>query len=339
VNPRPGTTSVVVVNWNGGQWLDACLRSLVDDAGESTELLLVDNASTDGSADAAERAFPRVRVLRRTDNGGFAAGANAGIRASRGEFVVLVNNDARVRPGYLAAIVAPMTVPGGADVAAVTGRVLLAGRYRRMADGAGADADLVGVDRSRWRRDPGGVRLVNSTGNEMTRSGNGRDRDWLALEEGPAAPVDVFGFNGGSVALRRRALDGVGLLEESLFMYYEDSELSWRLRRAGWRIRYAPDAVTEHQHAASSGTASHFFQVHNTRNRMLVALAHAPWPVVFRALARTIVRLLSGPQRLRTWTALAQALPMAGTALSIRRRTDREAVVSRRDVAAWLVPD
>jgi N-acetylglucosaminyl-diphospho-decaprenol L-rhamnosyltransferase len=339
VSARAGTTSVVVVNWNGGELLHACLRSLVEDAAEGTELLLVDNASTDGSADAAEEAFPGVQVLRRAGNGGFAAGANAGIRAARGEFVVLVNNDARVRPGYLAAIVAPMLADDGADVAAVTGRVLLAERYRRVAETAGAATDLVGVDRARWRRDPGGARLVNSTGNEMTRSGNGRDRDWLAPEEGPAAPAEVFGFNGGSVALRRRALDEVGLLEERLFMYYEDSELSWRLRRAGWRIRHAPGAVTEHQHAASSGTASEFFQVHNARNRLVVALAHAPWPVVLRALARTVARLLTGPHRGRTARALAQALSMVGTALVIRRRTDRSAVVPRRQVGAWLVPD
>lgn len=346
MSAAPVTTSVVVVNWNGGDLLQDCLRSLVEDTrtgGTSgVEIVLVDNASTDGSVERAEELFPGVRVVRRSTNGGFAAGANAGIRAATGEFVVLVNNDARVAPGYLQAIVAPMAAPGGDDVAAVTGRVLLGSRYQPVPPGSEQATDLVGLDAQRWRRSPEGVRLVNSTGNVMTRSGNGRDRDWLAPADlaDPAAPAtEVFGFNGGSVALRRRALEEVGLLETRLFMYYEDTELSWRLRRAGWRILHAPSAVTEHQHAASSGTASAFFQIHNTRNRLVVALAHAPWMVVLKALARTLARLATGPHRGRTARALVETLPLVGVALRIRRSTDRTAVVSRRSLAGWLVPD
>lgn len=342
----PPSASVVVVNWNGGDLLLDCLRSLVDDAGPragaDVEIVLVDNASEDGSAERAREAFPAVRLVRRESNEGFAAGANAGIRASHGQFVVLVNNDAQVRPGFLDAVLAPMRAPGGEDVAAVTGRVLLAGHYRPAPEGTGPDEGLVGHDGRRWLRSPAGepgVRLVNSTGNLMTRSGNGRDRDWLAPEDAPPADRDVFGFNGGCAALRRRALDEVGLLDSRLFMYYEDTELSWRLRRSGWRVVHAPGAVTVHQHAASSGTATAFFQVHNIRNRLVVALAQAPWPVVLRALARTLWRLAAGPYRGRTARALGQALRMAPSALVTRRATDRVATVPRREVARGLVPD
>jgi N-acetylglucosaminyl-diphospho-decaprenol L-rhamnosyltransferase len=337
----PTTISVVVVNWNGGELLLDCLRSLVEDAETvpGTEIVLVDNASTDGSVERAEKQFRGLTCLRRATNDGFAAGVDAGIRASSGEFVVLVNNDARVLPGYLRAIVAPMTGAGGEDVAAVTGRVLLAGRFRPVPAGEEAPSDLVGVDGRRWRRAPDGDQLVNSTGNVVTRSGNGRDRDWLAPADQVRPATDVFGFNGGSVALRRRALDDVGPFETRLFMYYEDTELSWRLRRAGWRIEHAPAAVTEHQHAASSGTATAFFQVHNTRNRLVVALAHAPWAVVLRALARSLVRLATGPHRDRTARALAQAAVLVPFALGIRRAVDRSATVPRREVAAMLVRD
>ncbi|GAA3154308.1 glycosyltransferase family 2 protein [Blastococcus jejuensis] len=342
---RPAA-SVVVVNWNGGDLLQDCLRSLAADAEGAgpggVEIVLVDNASEDGSAEVAQRTVDSLRVVQRQRNEGFAAGANAGIRASGGEFVVLVNNDARVEPGFLAAILEPMRRPGGEDVAAVTGRVLLADRYRPAPAGTGPDEGLVGHDGSRWVRvgpDEPGHRLLNSTGNLMTRSGNGRDRDWLSPEDSPPAAVDVFGFNGGCAALRRGALDQVGLLEASLFMYFEDTDLSWRLRRAGWRIVHAHGAVTQHQHAASSGTATAFFQIHNTRNRLLVALAQAPWPVVLRALARTLWRFAAGPHRGRTARAMGQALRMAPSALRRRRATDRSATVSRREVAGWLVPD
>lgn len=337
--------SVVVVNWNGGELLQECLRSLVADAaecGSDVEMVLVDNDSHDGSVEAAERDFPELRVVRRPTNEGFAAGANAGILASTGSVVVLVNNDARVEPGFLRAITAPMTGPGTEDVAAVTGRVLLAGRFRPAPEGAGPEEGLIAADGRRWVRvsegEPG-VRLLNSTGGLMTRTGNGRDRDWLAPEDGPPAADDVFGFNGGCVALRRRALDEVGCFTAELFMYYEDTELSWRLRRAGWRIRHAHDAVTVHQHAASSGTSTAFFQVHNTRNRLFVTAAQAPWPVFLRGLARTGWRLVAGPHRGRTARALAEALAMTGSAVAARRAVDRTARVPRREVALWLIPD
>ncbi|MGY1605492.1 glycosyltransferase family 2 protein [Geodermatophilus sp. SYSU D00815] len=341
--PAGASTSVVVVNWNGGALLLECLRSLAGDAAgrSDVELVLVDNASQDGSVEQAQQLVAGLRVVRRPTNEGFAAGANAGIRASTGDFVVLVNNDARVEPGFLEAVVAPMVEPGGEDVAAVTGRVLLAGRFRPAPPGTPPEEGLTAADGRRWVRTGGedGVRLVNSTGNVVTASGNGRDRDWLAADDGPAAPADVFGFNGGCVALRRRALDEVGLFDERLFMYYEDTELSWRLRRAGWRIVHAPRARTVHRHAASSGTATAFFQVHNTRNRLVVAAAQAPWPVLVRALVRTLARLVRGPHRGRTGRALLQAAAMAPAALATRRATDRSARVARREVARGLVAD
>lgn len=337
-----GGVSVVVVNWNGGVLLQECLRSLAEDIGESdVEVIVVDNASTDGSEQEAGRTLPAARVLRRPTNEGFAAGANAGIRAADRPYVVLLNNDARVLPGFLRAITAPFTARGGADVAATTGRVLLAGDYVPAAPGTPATEGLIAHDGRRWLRSPSGagVRLVNSTGNLMTRSGNGRDRDWLAPAESPPAERDVFGFNGGCAALRREALDGVGLLDETLFMYFEDTELSWRLRRAGWRVEHVHDAGTEHQHAASSGTGTPFFRFHNTRNRLVVSVAQAPWPVVVRAVLRTGWRLVAGPGRGTTARALGGALRLLPTALRRRRSTDRTASVPRSEVAQWLVPD
>jgi N-acetylglucosaminyl-diphospho-decaprenol L-rhamnosyltransferase len=337
-----GAVSVVVVNWNGGELLQECLRSLGEDIGRSdVEVVVVDNASTDGSEEEAVRTLPGVRVLRRPTNEGFAAGANAGIRSAQRPYVVLLNNDARVRPGFLRSLTAPFTAPGGADVAATTGRVLLAGDYVPAPSGTPSSDGLVGHDGRRWlRSQPGtGVRLVNSTGNLMTRSGNGRDRNWLAPADSPPADRDVFGFNGGCAALRREALDTVGLLEEALFMYFEDTELSWRLRRSGWRIEHVHDAVTEHQHAASSGTGTPFFRFHNARNRLVVSVAQAPWPVVGRALARTVWRLAAGPGRGTTARALWGALRLLPTALRRRRSTDRMATVPRADVARWLVTD
>ncbi|CCG04984.1 glycosyltransferase family 2 protein [Blastococcus saxobsidens] len=344
---RTPAVSVLVVDWNGGDLLLRCLQSVTEDAGRpgvpTTEVVVVDNASTDGAADRAQERFPGLIVLRQESNLGFAGGANAGIRAARGAVIVLVNNDAEVRGGFLEAVTAALDAPGNEDVAAVTGRVLLAGWYRPLPADAAPEEGLRGHDGSRWgradERDPGARRLTNSTGNEMTRSGNGRDRDWLAPADQQPAGSQVFGFNGGCVALRRRALDDVGLFDDRLFMYFEDTELSWRLRRAGWRIMHEPGAVTVHQHAASSGTATAFFQVANARNRLVVSLGQAPWAVVLRGLARTGYRLLVGPHRGRTARAVLQALALVPWAVRRRRETDRRARLSRREVAGWLVAD
>lgn len=334
------TVAVVVVNWNGADVLPSCLDSL-ERTGvlgrPDVEVVLVDNASTDGSADAAAVRHPGLVVLRRPENAGFAAGVNTAVATVDADVVVLLNNDAEVEDGWLDALLAPLVE--APDVGAVTGRVVLAGRW------SPAPPDdptaLVAADGGRWRRADatGGSLLLNSTGNEVTLSGNGRDRDWLRpLDDGPA-PTTVFGLNGGNAALRRAALDAVGVLDPSLFMYYEDTDLSWRLRRGGWQVVHAHDAVTVHRHASSSGTRTAFFHVHNARNRLVVALRHAPWPVVARAWARTLARAARGPDRGRTVRALAEACARVPAELSVRRAVDRAAVVGRARVAQLLVPD
>lgn len=334
------TCAVVVVNWNGADVLPACLRSLAPVV-EEAEVVVVDNDSTDGSADLVPSLLPGARLIRAGRNGGFAAGADIGIRATTADVVLLLNNDAVAAPGWLSAMVRPFAQPGSEDLGAVTGRVELEGRFAPAPAGTPATELLVDLDGRAWHRveDATASRRLNSTGNEVTRSGNGRDRDWLAPADGPAAPRDVFGLNGGCAALRRAALDDVGLLDETLFMYYEDTELSWRLRRRGWRVEHAPDAVTTHRHAASSGTGTEFFQVHNIRNRLLVALRHAPWPVVLRAFARTLVRAALGPHRRRWLQATTAALRRVPAELRIRRRVERHATVPRSVVARYLVPD
>ncbi|MCU1432630.1 MAG: glycosyltransferase family 2 protein [Actinotalea sp.] len=330
--------SVVVVTWNGLDLTLRCLESLRSQRTEGldVELVVVDNGSTDGTAGVIG-AMPDVTLVPLATNTGFAGGVNAGIRATRRPVVVLINNDATAEPDFLAQLVGPLDADRSGRLGATTGRVVLSGLFRP----ARPDElhGLVGQDGARWVRAEAGTQLLNSTGNEVTRSGNGRDRDWLAPADTAPARPEVFGFNGGSAALRRSALEDVGLLEESLFMYYEDTELSWRLRRRGWSVHHVPTAVTLHDHAGSSGTSTAFFQHHNERNRLLVALVHAPLGVVVRGLARAAVRCVVGPdrrRRARTLAAVAARLPWA---LTRRAAVDRSATVPRSGVAALLVPD
>lgn len=260
------TVDVVVVNWNGADVLGDCLRSVVEhESDHSVRAVLVDNDSHDDSLAVAARTAPDAVVVRTGSNLGFAGGVQAGIEASDAEVVVLLNNDATLVAGFVDHAVGRLL--DSEATGAVTGRLLL----------------------SELRAD--GVRLINSTGVEITASGNGRDRDWLRPDgDGERPSPEVFGLCGGAVALRRRALDDVGGFDPSLFLYYEDTDLSWRLRLAGWAIRYEHDAVVLHRHAHSTVDGSPLFVRQNARNRLVVATRYAPLPVVARAWSATVVR-------------------------------------------------
>ena len=259
------------------------------------------------------------------------------------DVLVLLNNDAAAEPGFLEAILAPLSTPPTTPIssaqrdsaratsdcapAAATARILLAGRWKPAVPGQDA---LVSPHTGRWTRISNeaaargeGEVLVNSTGNLVDASGNGYDRDWLVPAGQEHSPSQVFGLCGGACAIRREAWQTLGGFREDLFMYYEDTDLSWRLRERGWAVVYVREAVVLHEHASSSGTSSAMFIRVNARNRILVAAAHSPAPVVMQALARTVVRGLRGPRRGPVMTGLAQAV--ARLPRELRRRTREHA--------------
>lgn len=314
----PTSVRAVVVTWNGADLLPTCLASLTAQrfAG-SLEILVVDNGSTDGTADLLARHFPDVTVLEAGRNLGFAGGAELGLRGLDADFALLLNNDATLEPDGVDRLVAAALADPRAG--AVTARVLLAG-------GAGPV-------------------LVNSTGLEVTTAGTGQDRDWRAPLGTESRSPEVFGFCGAAALLRRTALEEAGTFDPWLFLYYEDTDLSWRLRAAGWTVRHEPTAVAHHRHAASSDTTSPLFRYYNTRNSLVVFGRHAPHRVVLRSWARQcagwlLAALRTGPLdpvvRARG-RALAHAARRLPRTLSERRGLWRAAPVRRRDVAALLV--
>lgn len=301
----PVRARVVIVNWRRPDLTLRAARSVSAQLREGDRIVLVDNGSGDGSAATLRDAGFEVVAL--PDNRGFGAGVNAGAAGMTEDALVLLNNDAVAEDAFLESLLAPLGAPDGTRVGATTARILLSGGWVRAVP---ADGDaLVGRDGSRWRRvDEGGTTLVNSTGNVVDRSGNGYDRDWLAPADSADAPSEVFGLCGGACAIRRTAWEQVGPFREDLFMYYEDTDLSWRLREAGWDIRYVAGARTRHDHAASSGTTSPMFITMNARNRIVVAALHGPFPMVVRAILRTAVRTVHGPDRESVSRGLVEAV-------------------------------
>lgn len=347
---RPAVVRAVVVSWNGAHLLPSCLDSLLaQTVAADLEVVVVDNASEDGTAAMLTERYPGVIVVRSESNLGFAGGADLGLAGFTGPFIALLNNDATFGVDAIKEMISVLEQPGNERVGAVTAKILLAGTYRLERGHTEATAPT-----GSFRRDdgwlvpadpgsPGAVHIVNSTGNVVTRRGAGTDRDWLRAEGEESRDADVFGFCGGAALLRKAALDEVGGFDRELFLYYEDTDLSWRLRAGGWTVRYCEPAIARHLHAASSDSASPLFRYYNTHNSLVVFARHAPVTVVARSFARQLVgSALAGLRRseprsvtrarVRGLTAFVRRLPR-----TLRERTRwRTAAVSRAEVAQLL---
>ncbi|MDO5672165.1 MAG: glycosyltransferase family 2 protein [Actinomycetaceae bacterium] len=267
---------VIVVNWHNAATTLACAESLrpaLDNYGGKAKLLVVDNGSQDDSVESLRNNLAPEELLCREDNGGFAAGVNTGIEARKADYYVLVNNDAVVEADFLCEITAPLDKD--AKLGAISAHIVLQGLWRPSSPRH--PHALIDKEGNAWVRTEGqhGQVLTNSTGGIVDAWGNGMDRDWLRPAGDWTAPREVFAFCGGACALRADALDEVGLMREDFFMYYEDLELSYRLRKAGWGIEYAAKAIAHHAHGGSAGVTSPLFVRCNTRNRLLTATLHA----------------------------------------------------------------
>jgi N-acetylglucosaminyl-diphospho-decaprenol L-rhamnosyltransferase len=347
---RPAGVRAVVVSWNGAHLLPKCLDSLLSQTvAADLEVVVVDNGSEDGTASMLAERYPGVIVVRSESNLGFAGGVDLGLAGFTGAFIALLNNDATFEVDAIAQMISVMEESGNERVGAVTAKILLAGPFRLEQGFTEATAPTGSFRREDGWLVPaapgshGAIRIVNSTGNVVTRRGTGADRDWLRTEGDELPDADVFGFCGGAALLRNAALDEVGGFDRDLFLYYEDTDLSWRLRAGGWTVRYCEAAVAHHLHAASSDSASPLFRYYNTRNSLVVFARHAPVAAVVGSFARQLagcalaVLRRSEPRevnlaRIRGLTAFVLRLPR-----TLRERARcRNASVSRAESARLL---
>lgn len=336
--------TVVTVTYEAADLVTACLDGLAQQrlGGLHMEVVVVDNASTDGTAELVAARHSDVRLLRAPRNLGFAAGNNLALRDVTSRVVILLNNDAVPEPDFVRSLVDALD-EAAPEVAALAATVLLAARFRP----AGADErNVVTGPDGRWVADRDGTtRLVNSTGNEVRTDGFGQDRGWLADAGRHRPPRAVFGVSGAACALRTDALRDVGLFDERLFMYYEDTDLSWRLRLAGYRVEHCPGAVVSHVHAASSREGSDFFRFHDARNRLAVLTKDATAGTWLRAVGAFALTTASvGLRRRQPWPhvrtrlrAGVSYLRMLPALLRDRHRIGRAARVPRAQVEELLV--
>jgi GT2 family glycosyltransferase len=256
--------SVIVVNWNRRELLRACLRSIGAQTGEPFETILVDNGSSDGSADMAETEFG-VRVIRNRENRGFCAANNQGMAAARGEFLALLNNDAEAEPGWLAALHQACN--------------------RRPDVGMAASKVLV------WE-DPG---RIDKVGHAIWPDGQNRGRGSGALDRGQYdREEEVLWPDGCACMFRRAMIEQIGGFDEDFFAYGDDAELGLRARIAGWSCFYTPLAVVRHHRGSTLGKDSARRLVLIERNRVLLALKLFPWSLLWLNPFYAAARLAAG---------------------------------------------
>ena len=253
--------SVIIPNWNGKRFLGECLDSLKGQTFQNFETILVDNGSTDSSADFAQERYGEfLRILRNKENLGFAGGNNVGIRMARGEYIVLLNNDTAADPYWLEELVKaarfdPATGMWGSKVCSYD--------QRDRIDGVGELIYWDGLCRARGQY-------------EMDRG---------------AYPTEEIFFPQGCGAMYRKSLfDGIGLFDEDFFAYADDSDIGIRARLAGWKCLFVPDAVIYHKSSGTAGQHSPLKAFYVERNRFWLTIKYFPSPLLFLSIFFTLYR-------------------------------------------------
>jgi hypothetical protein len=280
-----GALSVVIVSWNTRELTLAALRSFLPaKPGRILEVVLVDNASSDGSADAVVAAFPDVRVIRNDSNLGFAGGVNVGLRAARHPLVLLLNPDTRVVGDALARLV---------DYAVAHPEAGIVGPRVLNEDGT--------LQSSRFRFPSLWNQLLAATYLyklfPRSRVFN-RERFGGAVDE--PAPVDAV--SGCCFLVRRSLLDAVGVLDEAYFMYAEETDLCYRAWKAGFEVHYAPVGEIVHLGGGASRLASRRNFLEFRRSILLFFRKHRGRAATHAARALLLLFLLV---RLPYWTLRA----------------------------------
>lgn len=305
----PGRLAVVVLTWNGRADTLACLASLHDQLGPYDTVLLADNGSHDGTLAAVQAQHPWVETIQNGGNLGFAGGNNPALREAlrRGyRWILLLNNDTVVPPGALATLLA----------------------YAESRPGTAAFQPLL------VRADA--PTTIDSAGHVVFRSPGAADAGMgRPLSTAPTRPVEIFGACGAAALLRSEALAAAGLLDERLFVLFEDVDLMFRLRSLGHAVELVPTVQVRHRRGVSGG-ATHApnrrrFWLH--RNVVALALRYWPLPWLLASAPRLLLHVM-----LAHWHARAAAgercAPLWRSSLADRRVS--RAAMRRFGIDRWF---
>lgn len=209
--------SIIIVNWNGKHYLDMCFSSVLNQTYKDFEIIMVDNASTDGSVEYVQEKYPSAKIIQTNENLGFAKGCNVGMRASNAPYIVTLSNDTRVESNWLEELV---------RVAEIDERIGICSSKLLLMDTPD---------------------IYNSAGFFIILNAFIYDRA-LGKKVGRYEKLEqVDGVSGASTLYRKKMLDVIGLFDERFFFGHDDIDLSWRAKNAGWKAMYVPNSVCYHK--------------------------------------------------------------------------------------------
>jgi hypothetical protein len=298
--------NIIIPNFNGADYLGECLDSIREQSFNDIEVVIVDNASSDGSDAMVASKYPEFKLLRQNENLGYAAAVNAGVEACTGEFVIILNSDTRVEPEFVAELHAALVAESQASMAAP--KMLFA-------------------------RDP---RVINSMGLGYSITGTNHDIGFGVLD-GPEFSEKkwIFGPCGGAGMYRRDMLEDVGRFDEEFFMYYEDVDFCFRAQLAGHRCIFVPAARVHHIEGAGSGTLPRPRNYYLARNSLAVIAKNFPASILIRNLhviSWEIIKRTCSPALKGDFSALSGYLSgLIGLAKSLAKRRSIQKLKSTPD--------
>ena len=237
--------SIVIPNWNGQHFLKVCLDSLRSQTYTNIEIIIVDNASSDGSQDYIKNHYPEVTLMELSENLGFTGACNIGMENANGEFVSLLNNDTEVDENWVSEVVTAFI--GHPEVGMIASKMLLFDQRNK----------------------------IHTTGDFFTTDGRAGNRGVWEIDNGQYDTEDyVFSACGGSSVYRKSMLDEIGLLDNDFFFLLEDIDLAWRAQLAGYKVLYVPTAIVYHHLSATGGGVTASF--HDGRNSIWVLVKNLP---------------------------------------------------------------
>jgi GT2 family glycosyltransferase len=266
-NQEAPKIAVIIVNWNGKHFLDTCLSSLVKQTYKNYYVIVVDNGSTDGSCEFIENAYPQIRLIKLSENTGFAKGNNIGIREAFKDkdikYIALLNNDAKVDMRWLHEMVK-----------------------------AAEENETIGMCSCKIFL--GETTIIQNIANYITRDGSGgsllfgkKDTNHYSHNR------EVFCPCGAAALYKREMLEHVGLFDEDFFSYFEDLDLGWRGRLNGWKCMHVANAIVHHYHSKTYGAASPMKAYYIERNRIWFVIKNFPMRHLLASVPYSIMRYFS----------------------------------------------
>lgn len=309
--------SVVVLNWNGKAIIEPCLKALLKQSYSNLELIIVDNGSTDGSADFLKQKYPQFKLIVNEKNLFFSGGVNVGIKAAKGKYTALLNNDAEPNPNWISDIMSVMEADENIGIT--------------------APKSLKTATRN-------GKHLIDTAGDFMSKWGIFSPRGRDEIDNGQYDKAEeVFSACAGMAVYRSELFNKIGYFDEWFKAYYEDSDIGFRARLAGYKVWYQPSAVVYHQVGATNDYQSPLVRYNSIKNIAALYYKDMPAKLFFKYLPRFLVieaLLFAGAVKAGAgWHAIKANFAFLGhlpTVLIQRHEIQKNRKVSSAEVEEWL---